>query len=82
MTQLSQAMLFSVFQLQQCETFLQTMDDDEYFYLRFRFRKEHLVHFMMLIGLYDHDKEEYKKFALDAERHYCYADTSVLIFLA
>ena len=58
------------------------LDDDEYFYRRFRFRKEHLVHFMMLIGLYDHDKEEYKKFALDAERHYCYADTAMLIFLA
>ena len=58
------------------------LSDDEYFYRRFRFRKEHLVHFMMLINLYDHDKQEYQKIALDSERHYCYADTAMLIFLA
>ena len=58
------------------------LSDDEYFYRRFRFSKEHLVHFMMLINLYDHDKQEYQKIALDSERHYCYADTAILIFLA
>ncbi len=58
------------------------LSDDEYFYRRFRFRKDHLVHFMMLIGLYDHTEQEYQKIILDSERHYCYADTAMLIFLA
>jgi hypothetical protein len=54
----------------------------EYFYRRFRFRKEPLIKFMMLIGLFDEDTQEYKKMILDRERHYCYADTAMLIFLA
>ena len=61
---------------------IEDLRDDEYFYRRFRFRKDHLVHFLMLIGLYDHNKQEYQKIILDSERHYCYADTAMLIFLA
>jgi hypothetical protein len=58
------------------------LSDDEYFYRRFRFRKDHLVYFMMLIDLYDHNTQEYQKIILDSERHSCYADTAMLIFLA
>ena len=61
---------------------LSHLSDDEYFYRRFRFRKEHLIYLMMCIDLYDHDKQDYLKIVLDSERHYCYADTAMLIFLA
>jgi hypothetical protein len=61
---------------------LDESDDNDYFYRRFRFRKKHLVELMLLIGLFDDNAQEYKKIILDHERHYCYADTAMLIFLA
>ena len=37
---------------------------------------------LLAIGLFDDETQEYKKFELDSQRHYCYADTAMLIFLA
>ena len=55
---------------------------DQYFFQRFRFRKEHFIQFMTAIELYDEESREFKKIKLDRYRHFAMADTAMLIFLA